>query len=117
MCAKRCAIVCKRYARCAQVCERHRRVCKCAQIVAPGNGIVGRWSGWYECRPSAQGSENLGIFNCMPVLTGLATKKRLRVDWGGCGGGKRPGGGEGVCESRCGGRGGQGGGWKAEWVC
>src|SRR5260370_964180 len=92
--AQRCAIVRKRCARCMQVHERHRRVCKCAQIVAPGNGIVGRWSRWYECRPSAQGSENSGIFECVPVLTGLTTRNRLRVNWGGCGGGgTRPGGG------------------------
>src|SRR5258707_11575190 len=87
MCVKRCT-------RCAQVCERCRRVRKCVQIVAPGDSIVGRWSGWCECRPSAQGSENSGIFECVPVLTGLTTKNRLRVDWGGCGGGgTRPGGG------------------------
>src|SRR5260370_40309510 len=93
MCMKRCAIVRKRCARCMQVCKRCRRVHKCVQIVTPGDGIVGSWSGWYECRPSAQGSENSGIFECVPVLTGLATKNRLRVDWGGCGGGTRPGGG------------------------
>src|SRR5258708_37439659 len=92
-CMKRCAIVCKRCARCMQVCERCRRVRKCAQIVAPGDGIVGRWSGRYECRPSAQGSENSGIFECVPVLTGLAAKNRRRVNWGRCGGGTRPGGG------------------------
>src|SRR5258708_1943418 len=94
MCMKRCAIVHKRCARCAQVRKRCRRVRKCAQIVAPGDSIVGRWSGWCECRPSAQGSENSGIFEYVPVLTGLTAKNQLRVDWGGCGGGgTRPGGG------------------------
>src|SRR5258708_39114342 len=94
MCVKRCAIVHQRYARCMQVCERCGQVHKCAQIVAPGNSIVDRWSRWYECRPSAQGSENSGIFECMPVLTRLTARNRLRVDWGGCGGGgTRAGGG------------------------
>src|SRR5258705_2744237 len=80
-CAKRCTIVHKRYARCAQVHERRRQVCRWGR--SPGR--VGRWSGWYGCMPSAPRGENSKIFKCVPVLTGLTAKNRLRVDWRGVG--------------------------------
>src|SRR5258708_4227297 len=71
--------------RCRRVCTQHRRVHTCAQVVTPGNGVVGRWSGWYGCMPSAPRGENSKIFECVPVLTGLTAKNRLRVDWRGVG--------------------------------
>src|SRR5258708_207354 len=75
-----------------KVCQQHgrvrrqrRRVRTCVQVVTPGNGVVGGWSGWYGCMPSAPRGENSKIFECVPVLTGLTAKNRLRVDWRGVG--------------------------------
>src|SRR5258708_4946808 len=67
---------------CAKVCGWVRT---CVQVVAPGDGVVGGWSRWYGCMPSAPRGENSKIFECVPVLTGLTAKNRLRVDWRGVG--------------------------------
>src|SRR5258707_7762839 len=95
-CTKKCARVhnsaqkvCQQHGRVRtqrrRVCTQRRRVHTCAQVVAPGNRVVGGWSGWYGCMPSAPRGENSKIFECVPVLTGLTTKNRLRVDWKGVG--------------------------------
>src|SRR5258708_6524097 len=74
--------VCRQHGR---VHRRCRRVRTCVQVVAPGDRVVGGWSGWYGCMPSAPRGENSKIFECVPVLTGLTAKNRLRVDWRGVG--------------------------------
>src|SRR5258705_13914259 len=72
-CKKEHKGVWKVHGRCTEGMQGCAKVCKGMQVVAPGDGIVG-------AGPVHKKSK---IFECVPVLTGLTVKNRLRVDWGG----------------------------------